>query len=291
MARKQSPKSNSASIFLFILILLVIGGCLAYNAVKKQQQSATPLDQTPDLISDDRLIFGGIPRPVPNAGTETQFTLYKNKGYIVGYSESRRDPLWSAYRVFHTDHPNHLPRPASFTTDDRTQARVRESDFTRSGYDRGHMAPNEAIMEDYGHDAQLETFYLSNICPQAPELNRHVWERLEADERKYADTVEELWVIDGPIFADLNGGQTPRLASGIAVPSAFFKILIDEEGHPGGKPRIFSVIMPQDVKGTELPQEFLSTVTEIQKETHLDFFWKLDPATQAELENNKWKMW
>lgn len=286
------PRKRQSRVSPFLIIaaaLLIVAAYVAYVAWQKQQ--ATPLEQTAGQVSDDRILYGGAPRPAPGAGDEVQCTILKNQAYIVGYSETRRDPLWTAYRVHAVSNPVKLPRPSEFRTDPRTAARVRTSDYTGSGYQRGHMAPNGAIAEDYGKEAQLETFLLSNICPQAPELNEHVWERLEVDERKYADKFEDVWVVDGPIFADLNGGHTDRLASGVAVPSAFFKILIDEQDHPGGKPRVFSVIMPQNVKGTELPQQFLTSVSEIEKETHLDFFWKMDATTQAELESKVWKMW
>jgi len=289
--KRQASSPRAVWPFFVVPALLAAAAYAAYVWQQRRPSGADPLEQTADLISDERLVFGGAPRPGPGAGAEVQCTVLKNQGYIVGYSESRRDPLWAAYRVFHTEHPFDIPRPAGFATDTRTAARVRETDYAKSGYDRGHMAPNSDIMREWGKEAQLETFLLSNICPQAPELNERVWERLEADERKYADTCAEVWVIDGPIFAELNGGQTPRLASGIAVPSAFYKILIDEEGQAGGKPRIFSVIMPQEVKGTELPQQFLTTVAEIERETHLEFFWKMDPQTRGELEGTKWKMW
>ena len=289
MPRKRQSR---ASPFLVILAaLLVVAAYLAYVAWQKGQAQVSPFEETAGLVSDERILYGGAPRPAPGAGEEVQFTPLKNQAYLVGYSESRKDPLWVAYRVQAVINPPDLARPTEFQTDARTAAKVRSSDYTRSGYQRGHMAPNKAIADDFGKEAQLQTFLLSNICPQSPELNEHVWERLEVSERKYADKFEEVWVIDGPIFADLNGGHTDRLASGIAVPSSFFKILIDEQDHPGGKPRVFSVIMPQDVKGTELPQQFLTSVSEIEKETHLEFFWKMDPTTRAELESKVWKMW
>lgn len=283
------PRTRQPGWPLLVMLLLLLAGACAYTLWKKQQAAGDTLEQTADLVSDNRLIFGGAPRPASGAGDEVAFEVLRNTGYIAGYSESRRDPLWVSYRVFHVAQPNNLPRPPEFSPDPRTTARVKSSDFTRSGYDRGHMCPNEDIMRDYGRDAQLETFLLSNICPQAPELNEHVWERLEVAERRYAEDDGEVWVIDGPVFADLSGGHTPRLASGIAVPSAFYKILV--ENRPVGGVRVFSVIMPQDVKGTEPPQQYVTSVAEIEKETHLDFLWKLDAATRGELEQKTWKMW
>jgi len=287
----KQTDSNSQAGWVLVLLLLLVAGCVLYLAWRRQEEASAPRPVTVTTHVADELLFGGMPRPLPGSGEATAVTVLTNRAYAVGYSESRRNPLWAAYRVFHTDHPYSSTRPSTFSTDSRTLARVRASDYTASGYDRGHLAPNSAIVHDFGKEAQLETFLLSNICPQTPALNERVWERLEEAERKYADKCEEVWVIDGPIFADLNGGKTERLASGIAIPTAFYKILIDEEGHKGGAPRIFSVIMPQSVKGTELPQEFLTTVDEIEKETRFDFFPALDEATQAELESKVFKMW
>lgn len=291
MARKRARKNNHAAALLFVLVLLAVGAYLAYVEMQRRQSAPNPLEQSPDLVTDDRIIFGGAPRAKAGSGNEVDFQVLRNQGYIAGYSEGRRNPLWVAYRVFKAETPNHLPRPSGFATDARTTARVKESDFTGSGYDRGHMAPNQAIMEEFGLEAQLETFLLSNICPQAPNLNRNVWERLESQERKYAVGMEEVWVIDGPIFADLSGGKTDRLASGIAVPVSFYKIVLDEEGRRGGKARMFAVVMPQSAKGSELPQEFLTTVSEIERQTHLDFFWKLEDGMERELEEKRWGMW
>ncbi len=139
------------------------------------------LERTPDVVSDQRMIYGGVPRAVAGAGHEVDYELLKNSAYMVGYSEERRDPLWVAYRVFHLDPPLNFPRPTGkFLTDARSADRVKHEDFTGSGYDRGHMAPNESIVRDYGQQAQIETFLLTNICPQSPELNVNTCgERLE----------------------------------------------------------------------------------------------------------------
>lgn len=291
MARKRSTrkKSNAPPAMVIFAVLIIAGLYFAY--ARSQKPAGVPYVAATSRAGDEKIIFGGIPKAAPGAGEEVAFSHIRNQAYMVGYSDTRRNPLWAAYRVFRTETPFNFQRPSAFSTDTRTAARVKSGDYSGSGYERGHMAPNSAIVRNFGRDAQIETFLLSNICPQSPSLNGKVWERLESMEKSYADKLEEVWVIGGPIFADLNGGQTDRLASGIAVPSAFFKIIIDEEGGAGGRPRIFAVIMPQNVKGTEFPQEFLTNVDEIEKQTRFDFLWMLDAAMQAELESKVHKMW
>lgn len=320
--RRSAPRSSPGSnrLVAAILLLLLAFGVLLfqqYHAQTAEQQVQAPRPSPASAPSDDftdRILFGGLPRPrhAP-AGTHggtwdtkgsdpLDVRVLKNIAYISGYSESRKNPLWVGYRVFNIEKPYFLPRPAGgFIPDTRISVRVEQADYARTGYDRGHLAPNGAIARCYGPDAQLETFLLTNISPQAPLLNGEVWERLESAERLYVDTLQEIWVITGPIFADLQGGKTQRLASGIAVPSAFYKILIDDENSTsagGGqtaavapRPRLFAVIMPQNVKGTELPQQFVTSVREIENQTGFDFLWNLDDATEEALESRIWPMW
>ena len=289
MARK-TPQSSTNGVTVILIVALIamlaIGAYYAGCQYWPRPAATAPALAQGDLVSENRIIFGGMPR---SKRPEVSFTVLKNAAYIVGYSESRKDPLWSAYHVIHMDHPSILDRPkGEFLTDIRTQSRVTHHDFTGSGYDRGHMTPNSAIARCYGHEAQVETFLLSNICPQAPNLNQKVWEKLEADEFDYADQFGEVWVMDGPVFADLNEGTTHTLRTGIAVPSSFFKIIVENKD---GKPKAFAVIMPQSVKGTELPAQFVTSIAEVEKETGLEFLWKLDAETRAELESKAFPQW
>lgn len=58
------------------------------------------------------------------------------------------------------------------------------SDYRRSGFDRGHMAP--AADMRWSATAMSESFYLTNICPQTPSLNQGDWNRLEGKIRDWA---------------------------------------------------------------------------------------------------------
>lgn len=142
--------------------------------------------------------YAGLPRP--NGYPHTILVLI-NRGFISGYDEQRKNPVWVAYRLFNFTRHTIGPRPSKFLTDDRTKAKVRSDDYTNSGYDRGHMAPNSAIAQCYGDDAQRETFLLSNIVPQRPALNQQFWRLLEERvETTYAARLEEVWVTTGPIY-------------------------------------------------------------------------------------------
>ena len=67
------------------------------------------------------------------------------------------------------------------------------NDYTRSGYDRGHMAPN-GDFNDTTENATL-TFFIANIWPQTPNLNRVRWLRAESYTRKLASEYGEVKVV------------------------------------------------------------------------------------------------
>lgn len=62
--------------------------------------------------------------------------------------------------------------------------RITPADYTGSGYDRGHMCNSKDRTRTNKDNS--ETFSMANMQPQTPDLNRHVWEKLEADSRKLA---------------------------------------------------------------------------------------------------------
>lgn len=280
--------------FLLVLILLGIAWWWDKRAPAPEskpvqpQPSQTSHPQTPppppESSSPDRYggkyFYAGIPK------SSQPLTVLTNLGYVVGYSESRKDPVWVCYRLFSVNSLQAPPRPPSFSVDTRTRARVHSSDYTGCGYQRGHQAPNYAIAVCYGSQAQLQTFLMSNILPQRPHLNQEVWENLERLEiRDYAQRFKEIWVVTGPIFK----GSNHKLRNGTEIPAACYKIIIDEVD---GKPRMLAFQMGQDVIGNEPLIGFLTRVDEIEKESGLDFFSDLEDGMENRLEGERAKgMW
>ena len=107
-------------------------------------------EKTEPSTSDRQLSYAGLPEAT---SYPYQITVLTNQGYISGYCEERKNPAWVSYRVFKLADAESPPRPSRFTVDARTTSRIRHDDYTRSGYDRGHMAPNYAIGSRYGAPA------------------------------------------------------------------------------------------------------------------------------------------
>ncbi|MBE0636694.1 DNA/RNA non-specific endonuclease [Candidatus Bipolaricaulota bacterium] len=244
-------------------------------------------------------VLGGLPcLSAGSGGVIGTLEVLENRTYVVGYSSARMNPLWVSYRVYGVEQEGAAPT-YSWRIDSRTTARVSDTDYKYTGYQRGHMAPKSAMYHCYGSDAVYDTFQLSNACPQLGELNNGPWGDLEDLVREnYSISCDEVWIIAGPIFDDTNGraylakdnehsdvGQKP-----VEIPDAFYKIVVDEVD---GQVRALALIMDADETygygtGDSIPARlsgFLVSIDEIEEKTGLDFFSKLDNGTQADLES------
>lgn len=73
------------------------------------------------------------------------------------------------------------------------------SDYKRSGYDRGHLAAAGNHKLDQKHVQQ--TFYLTNMAPQVGQgFNRDSWNRLEKYVRKLTNVYKDVYVCTGPLY-------------------------------------------------------------------------------------------
>lgn len=289
---KTPPKNARSRRVIPWLLLLIAFICLGIavwylwpqKAAPRPPKAAWPAEIEAKRKTDEErgLVYAGIPRP---AQKDPTLLILRNKAYVAGYSESRENPLWVSYCLEGSPKGPGGKRPSKFTTDARTQSRVSHGDYTSTGYDRGHLAPNAGIAGRLGPEAQRETFLLTNIVPMQPDLNRRVWqklERLESDD--WAPSFGKVWVLTGPVFdADRQllgeADDRDRSSSRVEIPDAFYKIIIDEDG---AEVRTLPFLMPQNVRGTESPRQFLTSIDRIEQLTGFDFLWALnDPHEDA----------
>lgn len=103
--------------------------------------------------------------------------------------------------------------------------RATYSDYTHSGFDRGHLA-NDASF-DWSKTSLNATYSMANIVPQYPNVNRHLWLAAEKFERYVAikaGTADVLNIVKYTPHPNRIGKDN------IAVPSGFYKRISDKKG-------------------------------------------------------------
>lgn len=153
-------------------------------------------------------------------------------GFAVLHSGVSRTPLWSAEHLTHQRivQARTLARQDSFRSESRLAhgRRAELRDYNRSGYDRGHLAPNGDMADNY---TQYESFSLANIAPQNGTHNRNVWRYIESATRRLTEKHGEVYVVTGVAF---EGKAVSRIGGRVLVPSHFFKaVYIPSENRAG----------------------------------------------------------
>lgn len=156
-----------------------------------------------------------------NAGPDTLVS----DSYIVVYSPTLRVPI-SADWVCAAQYLGATKREPSWRFSEDTRCplpRATHNDYTRSGYDRGHMVP--AADRSASISSMKSTFIMSNVCPQVPSLNRGEWKRWEDACRSYARNGHPLRVHVDAVWWP---ADTQRIGKhSVAVPHGFVKTIRD----------------------------------------------------------------
>lgn len=158
-----------------------------------------------------------------NTASTTNYLSVK-KGYAMSYDGKVGKANWVAWTLASADIGD-VPRTNKFKQDDsfpRGFVIVDEQDYKYTGYDRGHLCNSEDRTSTYFLNE--ETFLMSNMMPQTPQLNRGPWERLEAYCRKLAKRGQKLVIYAGGIGAKDRLGST-----GIPIPVYCWKVIYTPE--------------------------------------------------------------
>ncbi|WP_041962855.1 DNA/RNA non-specific endonuclease [Sulfurospirillum cavolei] len=240
------------------------------------------------FIARDTMCFKGVPQAL-DARSEHWTRVFRNRAYMVGYSDIKANPLWVVYKLTpSSSETGSLKRPESFSRDWRNLGLIAQEDYTNSGYDRGHMAPNFAIARLYGKTAQYETFLMTNITPQKPSLNQKIWQRLEeAEIETFAPKYKVLWVYTGPLFEGRS--QTLKSSAWIQVPSAFYKFYVGIDAN--NQLHTFGVIIPQNAKPNDSLERYAVSIDEIERRSGFDFLCELDDALEEKIEASQGEKW
>lgn len=145
--------------------------------------------------------------------------------FSVLYSDKLKDPVISAEHLTAADvtAAGQMKRKDSFHAEPLVPKQFESTpkDYLHSGYDMGHMTPNG----DAGNaQIQGETFSLSNMTPQLPDLNRKAWRLMEEAVRKQVLNEGDAWIETGMVPG------TKTIGNGVNVPSIIWKAVKAKSG-------------------------------------------------------------
>ena len=135
----------------------------------------------------------------------------------IGYDTVRMIPNYAVEKLT----PDMLvgdSKRSKFYADTIIKNGVTPSDYTGSGYDRGHLAP--AANYKFSQKATDETFAMTNMCPQTPELNRRNWLSLEDYIRDLVGFHDTLVVLTGTY------GDAGKIKSKVTIPEKVWKVAV-----------------------------------------------------------------
>ena len=219
----------------------------------------------------------GYMRYLPAA--KLNYQVIKHTGFVLGYSEFNEQACWVSYVLLPEECGGDEERSSSFYADPKVSTgSATNDDYKGSGYDRGHLAP----AGDMGYSAitMKESFYYSNMSPQAPSFNRGIWKKLESQVRDWSKNGDTLLVIKGPVLSD--SMQLEKIGPNeVRIPKSYYKIVVKKtiKGYTA-----IGFILPNEASKSDL-NSFVVTLDEIEKRTGLDFLPNLSKKEQESLES------
>lgn len=248
-------------VLVVIILFFVLKAAVRNSLDKHRLESAKQLR--------DQLEKVKIPNDIDNMTISyTGFTVYYNSRYHI--------PNCTVYELTRQELEGEVNRVGSFETDSTVEGCARPWDYTLSGYERGHMVPAGDLK--WSERAMMQSFKMTNVCPQVKALNEGGWTKLEEKVREWASRDSAVIVVTGPI---LTSGMKRIGGLRIAVPTRFFKIVLSPFGETV---KVIGFIYPNRSSNRPL-EDYAVPIDKIETLTGLDFFDALPNDLEKDIES------
>lgn len=226
------------------------------------------------------LTMGNPSNAVTDIAYPTNYLLEKEE-YTMSYSRDKGTANWVSW---HLDEAwlGDAPRQNSFRADNTLPAgwyQVNQNDYSLSGFDRGHMCPSAD--RTLSVDDNSNTFFMTNMIPQAPRNNQTGWANLESYCRSMLAGGYEIYIISGGygIGGDGSAGFASYIANGnVQVPSNTWKVIMilgdgdDDVNRVTTSTRVIAIDMPNSQSVSTDWTQYKTTVDDLEMKTGYDFF-------------------
>lgn len=258
-------------------VALCFAGCSWYERPAEKPQPTTESPATTNAL----LPFGNPSGASADPNNRENYILAK-RSFVISYNDRRGTANWVAWRTNIDNLGESIPRPRFEPDPDLPGgfAVINPSYYSGSGYDRGHLIPGADRFGD--PELNAETFYMTNIAPQAKGLNRYPWEKLERYARGIVRRGDDVYTIAGVY------GEQGRLGGRVSVPTNFWKIIVvlpAASNDVSVLTRVIAVDMPNsESAAADDWRKYLTTARAIEQKTGYNFLSALPPDVQDAIE-------
>ncbi|MDH5398991.1 MAG: DNA/RNA non-specific endonuclease [Cyclobacteriaceae bacterium] len=196
--------------------------------------------------------------------------------YTLSYSEKHEQAEWVYYYLTPERIKGSVKRTDHFREDPGVlTGSAQLSDYKGSGYDRGHLCP--AADNKQSISAMDQSFYMSNMSPQAPSFNRGLWKKLEEQFRSWVLEKGGLYVITAGVLSD----QLATIGKNqVSVPQYYYKMAYN----PHAQQMVAFLMANSKLAGPIT--DYVVTVDSVEAVTGLDFFPGLSDGLEDKLESD-----
>lgn len=228
------------------------------------------------LLSLSLLFSSILAAPFEIPATHPGDQIITHTAYTLSYSEPNEQASWVAYQLTAAETHKSFNRSDKFVPDPLVSTgSADDADYRASGYDRGHLAP--AADMSWSATSMQESFYYSNMSPQAPSFNRGIWKNLEVQVRSWAIEYDSIYVVTGPV---LTKGLPTIGPDHVSVPSLYYKVILRHS--PTGYAGI-AFLMPNAGSSASIAH-FSVPIDSVEALTGIDFFPNLSASAETTAE-------
>lgn len=240
---------------------------------------------TPPPSSSVHLTMGNPSGATTDVAVPTNYLMEKPQ-YVLSYHRDNGRPNWVAW---HLDPSwfGSTPRQDDFRADTTLPVgwyRVTGSDYSGSGYDRGHMCPSADRTKTVSDNSS--TFLMTNMIPQAPTNNQQTWANLESYCRTLANSGYELYIFSG------GHGVSGYIANGnVAVPTTTWKVIMvlpsgtNDVSRVTTSTRLIAVSVPNNNSVVSDWRQYRVSVDQVESLTGYNFFSNVPTSIQSVIES------
>ncbi|MCU4177663.1 DNA/RNA non-specific endonuclease [Carboxylicivirga sp. N1Y90] len=194
--------------------------------------------------------------------------------FSLSFIEDHEQAEWVYYKLTHELVNGSQSRTDNFRPDPGiSTGSATLEDYKGSGYDRGHLCPAGDMK--INKTAMSETFYMSNMSPQAPSFNRGIWKKLEATVRNWAIIEDSIHIATAGVLSSNNSHIS---SNEVSVPEYYYKVIYAPKAQ-----KMIAFILPNQKSNVPL-HSFIVSVNEVEALTGIDFFPQLPDSLENKLE-------